>query len=197
VVQGTAGVALAQGSENYIVRFREGTSAASRIGVVRGAGAALGKSFGRVNAAAVRVPSTDALTFLLSNPSVLAVIPNRPVFAYQNGKGKPGGGGGGGGTTQVVPAGVARVGVPTSNSNGDGVGVAVLDTGVDLSHPDLAGTVDAFNALGGQSCQDDESHGTHVAGIIAARDNTADVIGIAPRATITQRFRGCVLITPR
>jgi subtilisin len=115
---------------------------------------------------------------------VLAVIPNRPVFAYQNGKGKPGGGGGGGGTTQVVPAGVARVGVPTGDSNGDGVGVAVLDTGVDLAHPDLAGTVDAFDAFGGQSCQDDESHGTHVAGIIAARDNTADVIGVAPRATI-------------
>ena len=182
VMQGTAGVVLAQGSEDYIVRFREGTSAASRNAVVRGAGAALGKNFDRVNAAAVRVPNTNALTALLNNPSVLAVIPNRPVFAYQNGKGKPGGGGGG--TTQVVPAGITRVGRPTSDSNGVGVGVAVLDTGVDLAHPDLAGTVDAFNAFGGQSCQDDEGHGTHVAGIIAARDNTADVIGVAPKATI-------------
>ena len=182
VMQGTAGVVLAQGSEGYIVRFREGTSAASRNAVVRSAGAALGKDFDRVNAAAVRVPNTNALTALLNNPSVLAVIPNRPVFAYQNGKGKPGGGGGG--TTQVVPAGITRVGRPTNDSNGDGVGVAVLDTGVDLAHPDLAGTVDAANAFGGQSCQDDEGHGTHVAGIIAARDNTADVIGVAPKATI-------------
>jgi subtilisin len=182
VMQGTAGVVLAQGSENYIVRFREGTSVAARAAVVRGAGAALGVNFGRVNAAAVRVPTTNALTALRNNPAVLAVIPNRPVFAYQNGKGKPGGGGGG--TTQVVPAGVARVGRPTIDSNGLGVGVAVLDTGVDLAHPDLAGTVDAANAFGAPSCQDDEGHGTHVAGIIAARDNAADVIGVAPNATI-------------
>jgi subtilisin len=183
VMQGTAGVVLAQGAENYIVRFREGTTAAARAAVVRGAGAALGVNFGRVNAAAVRVPNTNALTALLNNPSVLAVIPNRPVFAYQNGKGKPGGGGGSG-TTQVVPAGVDRVGRPTSDSNGLGVGVAVLDTGVDLTHPDLAGTVDGSNAFGAQSCQDDEGHGTHVAGIIAAQDNTTGVIGVAPKATI-------------
>ena len=105
VMQGTAGVALAQASDNYIVRFREGTSAAARAGVVRGAGAALGVTFGRVNAAAVRVPNENALAALRNNPSVLAVIPNRPVFAFQNGKGKPGGGGSG--PTQVVPAGVA------------------------------------------------------------------------------------------
>src|SRR5207344_2549618 len=72
----------------------------------------------------------------------------------------------------------------TSSSNGLGVGVAVVDTGVDLVHPDLGGTVDAFNAFGAPSCQDDEGHGTHVAGIIGARDNTADVIGVAPQATI-------------
>jgi subtilisin len=182
VMQGTAGLVLAQGSENYIVQFREGTSAEARAAVVRGAGAALGATFGRVNAAAVRVPNANALTALVNNPFVRAVVPNRPVFAFQHGKGKPGGGGGG--TIQVVPAGVARVGRPTNESNGLGVGVAVLDTGVDLTHLDLAGTVDAFNAFGAQSCQDDEGHGTHVAGIIAARDNTADVIGVAPQATI-------------
>jgi subtilisin len=87
-------------------------------------------------------------------------------------------------TSQVVPAGVARVGAPTGDSNGLGVGVAVLDTGVDLTHPDLADTVDALNAFGAPSCQDDHGHGTHVAGIIAAQDNAADVIGVAPRATI-------------
>jgi subtilisin len=182
VLQGTSGVGLAQSSENYIVRFREGTGLAARAAVVRGAGAAIGVNFGRVNAAAVRVPDTNALTALLNSPSVLAVIPNRPVFAFQNGKGKPGGGGGG--TPQVVPAGVARVGAPTIESNGLGVGVAVLDTGVDLAHPDLAGTVDALNAFGSTSCQDDQGHGTHVAGIIAARDNTTDVVGVAPKATI-------------
>ena len=182
VTQATAGMVLAQGADDYIVRFREGTDASVRAAVVRGAGAALGVNFGRVNAAAVRVPNSNALTALLNNPSVLAVIPNRPVFAYQNAKGKQGEGSSA--MPQVVPAGVARVGASTSGSTGLAVGVAVLDTGVDLTHPDLSGTVDASNAFGGPSCQDDQGHGTHVAGIIAARDNATDVIGVAPEATI-------------
>ena len=178
----TAGVALAQGSEDYIVRFREGVDPAMRAAIVRGHGAALGVTFRHVRAAAVRVPTAAALAALQRDPSVLSVIPNRRVSAYQSAKGKPGGGGGG--SAQVVPAGVTRVGAPTATSNGLGVGVAVLDTGVDLAHADLVGTVDAFNAFGGASCLDDEGHGTHVSGIIAARDNASDVIGVAPQATI-------------
>src|SRR4029079_6545784 len=100
----------------------------------------------------------------------------------ENAKGKPGGGGGG--AAQLIPAGVARGGVPPATSHGNGGGVAVLDTGVDLAHADLAGTVDAFNGFGGPSCQDDQGHGTHVAGIIAARDNSVDVVGVAPSTQI-------------
>jgi len=59
----------------------------------------------------------------------------------------------------------------------------VLDTGVDLTHPDLAGTVNAFSAFG-PSCMDDNGHGTHVAGIIAAHNNTIDVVGVAPAAQV-------------
>ena len=84
---------LAQGAQDYIVRFREGANAAARATAVRNAGAALGFNFHRVNAAAVRVPNAKALAALQNDPSVLAVIPNRPVFAYQvneNGKGESG-----------------------------------------------------------------------------------------------------------
>src|SRR4249920_2727657 len=70
VMLGTSGVALAQVSENYIVQFREGTSAADRAAVLRGAGAALGVNFGRAHAAAVRVPNANALTTLVNNPFV-------------------------------------------------------------------------------------------------------------------------------
>jgi len=190
LMYGSTQVLFAQGTEEFIVSFREGANAASRATAVRNAGAALGFNFHRVNAAAVRVPNAKALAALQNDPSVLAVIPNRSVFAYQvnenvkgeSAKGKPGGGGGG--AAQVIPAGVVRVGVPTGTSNGSGVGVAVLDTGVDLVHADLVGTVDAFNSFGSPSCQDDQGHGTHVAGIIAARDNSVDVVGVAPGAQI-------------
>jgi len=96
------------------VRFREGTSGDVRATVVRNTGASLRFNFKRINSAAVRVANVNALAALRNNPSVLEVIPDRPVSAYQ-GRGKPGGGGRGG-SQQVVPAGVSRVGVPTSTS---------------------------------------------------------------------------------
>ena len=64
------------------------------------------------------------------------------------------------------------------------VNVAVIDTGVDLTHPDL-------NVGAGKSCikgnpkpNDDNGHGTHVAGIIAAKNSGDGVIGVAPGTTI-------------
>jgi subtilisin len=77
------------------------------------------------------------------------------------------------------------VGVPTAGSDGSGIGVAIIDTGIDFNHPDLQGALNdsSFSAFGG-SCQDDNQHGTHVAGIVGARDNTIDVVGVAPNATL-------------
>jgi len=91
---------------------------------------------------------------------------------------------------QVVPAGVQRIGAApgTLNWTGAGVGVAVVDTGLDFAHldlglaPEVVG-VNAFNAFGG-SCQDIHGHGTHVAGIVGARNNQIDVVGVAPNVTI-------------
>lgn len=94
------------------------------------------------------------------------------------------------GTRQVIPLGVQRVGLPDCDSNGAGIGIAVIDTGLDFTHPDLAPAPDnpgvtSFNALApGTSCQDDWSHGTHVAGLIAATDNNEGIVGAAPYATL-------------
>jgi subtilisin family serine protease len=93
-------------------------------------------------------------------------------------------------STQVVPAGVQRIGAAPGrlNRTGTGVGVAVVDTGLDFGHADLNlepenQGVNSFNAYGG-SCQDFHGHGTHVAGIIGARDNGIDVVGVAPNVTL-------------
>jgi len=72
-------------------------------------------------------------------------------------------------------------------TQGNNVVVAVVDTGVDLNHPDLkANLVNGYNAEEpGTPPQDGHYHGTHVAGIIAAVQNNGEGIsGIAPQAKI-------------
>jgi subtilisin len=81
-----------------------------------------------------------------------------------------------------VPTGVARIGGSGSAGvHAAGAPVAVIDTGIDLAHPDL-------DARPGINCipttpgppQDDDGHGTFVAGVIGARNNGAGVVGVAP-----------------
>ena len=69
---------------------------------------------------------------------------------------------------------------------GAGVTVAVIDTGIDLTHPDLqANIVGGYNAINpALSANDDNGHGTHVAGTIAGVDNTIGVLGVAPQASL-------------
>jgi subtilisin len=75
-----------------------------------------------------------------------------------------------------------------SGNKGSGVSVALLDTGIDYSHPDLAG-----NYRGGYDFVFDDadpwddsfnSHGTHVAGIVAAREDGFGVVGVAPEVDL-------------
>jgi subtilisin len=93
---------------------------------------------------------------------------------------------------QTTPTGINRVDAdlsPTAGIAGNGgdvnVDVAVIDTGVQASHPDLrvfANKNCSLFGLGGAG--DQNGHGTHVAGTIAARDNTIGVVGVAPGARI-------------
>ncbi|MES3516423.1 MAG: S8 family serine peptidase [Natronomonas sp.] len=79
---------------------------------------------------------------------------------------------------------------------GDGVSVAVLDTGVDRSHPDLRGQVTLCRDFTGETvrneCTDANGHGTHVAGTIAAQGGTDDrgIYGVAPDAEL-YAFKVC------
>ncbi len=84
-----------------------------------------------------------------------------------------------------MPTGIDRVNAEGKANNGAGVDVAVLDTGIDLDHPDLAtNIVGGKNCSTGRSYDDGNGHGTHVAGTAAAKDDGAGVVGVAPGARL-------------
>ena len=109
---------------------------------------------------------------LLADPNVLAVVPDAVITM-----------------TQTIPTGVSRVGGrlnPIAKIDGTDqrvdADVAIVDTGIAF-HPDL-------NVAGGYNCstadhaawRDENNHGTHVAGTVAALDNGFGVVGVAPGA---------------
>ena len=89
---------------------------------------------------------------------------------------------------QVVPWGIDLVHAPQVwvAGRGQNVNVAILDTGLDSSHPDLTDNyAGGFNAYSvNDPPKDDHRHGTHVAGTVAAEDNGIGVVGVAPSARL-------------
>lgn len=70
---------------------------------------------------------------------------------------------------------------------GQGIKVAILDTGIDKNHPDLKENLKGginFTTANRNDWDDRQGHGTHVAGIIAGSDNNIGVVGIAPKAEL-------------
>lgn len=89
---------------------------------------------------------------------------------------------------QVTPYGISMVRAPNvwPFGKGDGINVAIVDTGIDYTHPELKDHYQGgFNAVTGTNDpRDDDGHGTHVAGTIAAADNGIGVVGVAPNVKI-------------
>jgi major intracellular serine protease len=91
-----------------------------------------------------------------------------------------------------VPKGVEMIQAPAvwEKSTGKGITIAILDTGCDLTHPELKDRI-----IGGRNFTNDDNgnieifrdyngHGTHVAGTIAASRNVKGVVGVAPEANL-------------
>jgi subtilisin len=94
---------------------------------------------------------------------------------------------------QVIPWGIARIGSESNSNDGAGIHVYVLDTGIDSNHEDLASNLgDGFATIecnaSRKTCKkawdDDNGHGTHVAGTIGAINNDTGVIGVASGAAL-------------
>ena len=124
-----------------------------------------------------------------------AVTCSHPVGTYATGDGGVGSAGGPTTGDDLAPAqwGLTQVKAPGAwarGARGSGATIAVIDTGADLSHPDLQGKllpgtdfVKEGDGCGGP--QDENGHGTHVAGIAAANTgNGIGVAGVAPDAKV-------------
>ncbi len=88
--------------------------------------------------------------------------------------------------SQVIPTGISRINSLSNLNKGTGIGVAVIDTGIDLTHPDLQANIRAsYSCIRGKKTGDDDNgHGTHVAGTIAALNNNLGALGVAPEAKL-------------
>ncbi len=196
----------------YVVRLKAGTlgdlptakGASSYKTIMENGKLPLTSLFGKANLAvedvkAVYGYSVEGFAAIL-NQEQLEVLGSDPrvqsieqdyliILAPPPGRGPGGGGndGGGGTTAQSTPWGITRVGGGASYTGSNKA--YILDSGIDLDHEDL--NVDAaagFNAFtsgrDAKSLDDGNGHGTHVAGTIAAIDNSAGVVGVAAGATV-------------
>lgn len=97
--------------------------------------------------------------------------------------------------TQILEWGVDRIDadIAWATSAGLGINVAIIDTGIDKDHADLVDNLkggvnfvskNPVKPADPSKWDDDNGHGTHVAGIVAAVDNEIGVIGVAPQASL-------------
>ena len=159
----------------YIVVFKRAVPSSTREteSLERSKGFRARLRYGRaVKGFAARLSSRQVAA-VRSDPDVAYVAPDRPVEASAEVPVVSG---------DSVPPGVRRIGAGTAATahEASSASVAVIDTGIDLAHPQL-------NAVNGKNCvtpgtsaQDDDGHGTHVAGTIAARNDGSGVLGTAP-----------------
>jgi subtilisin family serine protease len=183
----------AGGSARKIVVFEKGVSESEQSIILRGHGAVMIKPLKLINAQVVVLPE-QAKAPLLKETGVQRIDDDVIVSALPavDNSGKPGNQGkpGGGGPTQPaqqLPWGIDRIDaelVWTQGLIGTGIKIAIIDTGIDLSHPDLKVAGGTNTIVPAKSYADDNGHGTHCAGIIAALNNNIGVVGVAPGASI-------------
>lgn len=178
-----------QAAVNVIVTldpsFAGGSHAANQAaaaGIARSLGIAPTHTYGTALFGFSGTVPEGRLNALNNDPRVASVETDQVMMLAP----PPGKGPGGGGTTppaQEVPWGITRVG---GAADGTGRTAWIIDSGIDLDHPDLnvdvARSADFTGSRKGP--EDENGHGSHVAGTIAALDNGLGVVGVAAGASV-------------
>jgi subtilisin family serine protease len=165
---------------DVLIGFHNMSERAQNRAMVRAFGGEIYAEFNLVDVIAARMTPQQAAA-LSKNPKIDYIEPDAEVHALE----------------QIIPWGIDRVfgdesySFPTwSTGKGAGIGVAVLDTGIDVDHEDLNVVGGRRFYLRGLTLRSDDQyndvygHGTHVAGTIAALDNDYGVVGVAPAVNL-------------
>ncbi|MEA2439444.1 MAG: thermitase [Thermoleophilaceae bacterium] len=185
--------------DTVLVKFRSGTSAAQQRAALDLPG--VGRDRGQIGGIGTHVVTVSrdpaALARVLSRSSVVAyaepnfvlhtqATPNDSLYSTEYGLNNTGQTGGSPDADIDAPEGWDLAGLQAFPSSG-GVKVGIVDTGIDKTHPDLAGkavgcatSYNAGLAIHNGVCADDNGHGSHVSGTISANTNNAQgVAGVA------------------
>ncbi|MCC6905632.1 MAG: S8 family serine peptidase, partial [Anaerolineae bacterium] len=170
--------------DQVVIQFDATASEAEKIAYIESIGGSIASTIDALNTVVVEVPAGVSAASLPESPVVEAAEPdyyatiqqvtaatNDPLYAQQ----------------WALPAINAPQAWLTLPAGAPLITVAVLDTGVCLSHPDLAGRIVAgYDFIApGTTPEDEHGHGCHVAGIIAANANNGiGIAGVAPNARI-------------
>lgn len=157
--------------------------------LVKTAGGSLDKDLDIINGAAVTLPSAAAGSSLALRPGIRSVQPDYQVRAL----GKPAANDPQ--PSQTLPWGVDRIDAELAwtTSTAESVNIAIIDTGIDKDHPDLVDnlkggvltiTSGKYKRKSRDQWDDDNGHGTHVAGTVAAVNNSIGVVGVGPKANL-------------
>ena len=199
-------------ADRRIVVFQPGTSPAQRVALAKAAGGTVVRELPLINAVVIEhatqvsiaenklralaevkrvdldpkinwLAMADARGVDFAAPSAAGILKDisalkkRPQAVVPEPAAPPAG--------QETPWGIARVNAPAAwkVSRGKGVKLVVIDTGIDMTHPELVGIIKGgWNAIStAATFNDDNGHGTHCSGTIAAKDDDQGVVGVAPQ----------------
>jgi lantibiotic leader peptide-processing serine protease len=205
LVSGSAISATSGTTETYVVLYKQQSVGADASSAIQKAGGTLVYSYSQIGVVIARSSSTSFRSNLLQD-SKIENVASTAGFGYQlpaqsdDAEGPPPG------DLPDAPATDAdslsplqwdmpQIHTPEAHAITGGspaVLVGDIDTGIDFSHPDLAANIDVANSancvsgapVAGLAAQDDNGHGTHTAGTIAAASNGIGIVGVAPNVHI-------------
>src|SRR3989475_506908 len=152
---------------HVVILFKEKLSD-KNINLVRLAGGEIKRSYHIINGISADI-AQDKINSLKNDPSVISVDPDLEVKALDLNA-----------DTQI------RANQVWISATGQGIPVAILDTGIDTTHPEFAGRIALCHSeiTNTDTCEDSNGHGTHVAGIAGAAGINPSAKGVAPAVSL-------------